>query len=68
MIENFGKYLGIEGKFASWFVTIGILMQFVIAYITNDSAIALCSGIAGVISVVLCSQKSILFIFGAYCN
>lgn len=63
MIENFGKYLGIEGKFASWFVTIGILTQFVIAYITNDTAIALCSGIAGVISVVLCSQKKYSFYF-----
>lgn len=63
MIENFGKYLGVEGTFASWFVTIGIITQLLTYYIMNDSALAVCSGIAGVISVVLCSQKKYAFYF-----
>lgn len=63
IISKFGKYLGVEGTFASWFVTIGILTQLVTCYIMNEPAIAVCSGIAGVISVVLCSQKKYSFYF-----
>lgn len=63
IINKFGKYLGVEGTFASWFVTIGIITQLITCYITNDSALSLCSGIAGVISVVLCSQKKYIFYF-----
>ena len=63
MVEKFGKYLGLDGKFASWFVLLGILTQIITCYIMNDTILALCSGIAGVISVVLCSQKKISFYF-----
>ena len=63
IISKFGKYLGVEGTFASWFVTLGILTQLVTCYIMNEPAIAVCSGIAGVISVVLCSQKKYTFYF-----
>lgn len=63
IINKFGKYLGVEGTFASWFVTIGILTQLITCYIMNDTALAACSGIAGVISVVLCSQKKYSFYF-----
>lgn len=63
IINKFGKYLGVEGTFASWFVTLGILTQLVTCYIMNDTALAACSGIAGVISVVLCSQKKYSFYF-----
>jgi nicotinamide mononucleotide transporter len=63
IINKFGKYLGVEGTFASWFVTIGIITQLLTYYIMNDSALAVCSGIAGVISVVLCSQKKYAFYF-----
>lgn len=63
IINKFGKYLGVEGTFASWFVTIGIITQLITCYITNDSTLSLCSGIAGVISVVLCSQKKYSFYF-----
>ena len=63
MVENFGKYIGIEGRFASWFVIIGILTQLLTCYIMGDTILALCSGIAGVISVVLCSQKKVSFYF-----
>lgn len=63
IINKFGKYLGVEGTFASWFVTLGILTQLITCYIMNDTALAVCSGIAGVISVVLCSQKKYSFYF-----
>lgn len=63
IINKFGKYLGVEGTFASWFVTLGILTQLITCEIMNDTTLAACSGIAGVISVVLCSQKKYSFYF-----
>lgn len=63
IVKNFGKWFGIEGVFASWFVILGILSQLVTCYIMNDSGLAVCSGIAGVVSVVLCSQKKLSFYF-----
>ena len=63
IIIKFGKWLGVEGTFASWFVLIGIITQLITCYIMGDTLIALCSGIAGVISVVLCSQKKLSFYF-----
>jgi nicotinamide mononucleotide transporter len=57
------KILNIDGIFARWFVIIGVLIQLVTFYITNDTVLALISGIAGVISVVLCSQKKLSFYF-----
>lgn len=63
IVNKIGKYLGVEGNFASWFVLIGILTQLITCYIMKEPAIAVCSGIAGVISVVLCSQKKFTFYF-----
>lgn len=63
IVNKFGEYFGVEGTFGSWFVTIGIITQLITCYITNDSALSLCSGISGVISVVLCSQKKYSFYF-----
>ena len=63
IINKFGKCLGVEGTFASWFVLIGIITQLLTCYIMEDTLLALCSGIAGVISVVLCSQKKYAFYF-----
>lgn len=63
VINRFGKCLGVEGTFASWFVLIGIITQLLTCYIMEDTLLALCSGIAGVISVVLCSQKKYAFYF-----
>ena len=63
IIKNFGKWFGIEGTFASWFVTLGIISQLLTCHIMNESALAVCSGIAGVVSVVLCSQKKYNFYF-----
>ena len=63
IINKFGKCLSVEGTFASWFVLIGIITQILTCYIMEDTLLALCSGIAGVISVVLCSQKKLSFYF-----
>ncbi|WQJ51922.1 MAG: PnuC-like nicotinamide mononucleotide transport [Hatfieldvirus porci] len=47
------------------FMLIGIFMQIIVFYITGDSVISLISGISGIISVILCSQKKFSFyIFG----
>lgn len=63
IVNKIGKFLGVEGNFASWFVLIGIITQCLTCYIMGDTLLALCSGIAGVISVVLCSQKKYSFYF-----
>ena len=63
IINKFGKCLGVEGTFASWFVLIGIITQILTCYIMEDTLLALCSGIAGVVSVVLCSQEKYAFYF-----
>ena len=57
------SYFGIEGTFAIWFVLTGIATQILTWYLMNDSMLSLYSGIAGVISVVLCSQKKYAFYF-----
>ena len=63
IVNKIGKFLGVEGNFASWFVLTGIITQCLTCYIMDDTSLALCSGIAGVISVVLCSQKKYSFYF-----
>lgn len=48
-----------------WLVTIGCIMQLVAFIITKCSYISFISGTAGVLSVVLCSEKKIsMYIFG----
>lgn len=57
------KFLNIDGTFAKYFVCFGVLIQLITFYVTDDTVLALISGIAGVISVVLCSQKKLSFYF-----
>lgn len=45
------------------FMIIGIFLQLVAWYITKDSLISLISGVTGIISVILCSQRKISFYF-----
>ena len=45
------------------FMFIGIFLQLVVWYITNDSLVSLISGVTGIISVILCSQRKISFYF-----
>lgn len=63
LVAKFGNWCGVDGEFAAWFVTIGILLQLITGYVMNDTAMAVCSGIAGTISVVLCSQRKYNFYF-----
>lgn len=55
----------IKGRniFEHMFLLIGIVLQFIVYYITNDTMISLISGVTGIISVVLCSQRKISFYF-----
>lgn len=57
------KIFNIDGTFAKYFVCFGVLIQLITFYVTDDTVLALISGIAGVISVVLCSQKKLSFYF-----
>lgn len=45
------------------FMFIGIFLQLIAWYITKDSLISLISGVTGIISVILCSQRKISFYF-----
>ena len=45
------------------FMIIGIFLQLIAWYITKDSLISLISGVTGIISVILCSQRKISFYF-----
>ena len=63
IINRIGRCFGIEGTFANWFVLTGIVTQILTWHLMDDSMLSLYSGIAGVISVVLCSQKKYAFYF-----
>lgn len=63
IINKIGGYFGVEGTFANWFVLTGIITQIITWYLMDDSILSLYSGIAGIISVVLCSQKKYAFYF-----
>lgn len=45
------------------FMLIGIFLQLIAWYITKDSLVSLISGVTGIISVILCSQRKISFYF-----
>ena len=52
-------------KFSTWFIIFGVILQVLCYFITGDSWLSLVSGILGVISVVLCSDRKFSFyIFG----
>lgn len=53
-------------RFGTIFMLCGILIQVITACIGGDTALSLISGIAGVISVVLCSQKKFSFYIFAW--
>ena len=51
-------------KYNTWTIimlTIGILSQIVTFIFTNDTLLALISGIAGIYSVVYCSEKKMKY-------
>ena len=45
------------------FMFIGIFLQLIAWYITKNSLVSLISGVTGIISVILCSQRKISFYF-----
>ena len=60
------RLLNIEGTFALWFVLTGIATQAVVFALSDDSLLSFVSGVAGVISVVLCSQRKLSFYFWSF--
>lgn len=60
------RLLNIEGTFALWFVLTGIATQAVVFALSDDSLLSFVSGVAGVVSVVLCSQRKLSFYFWGF--
>ena len=60
------RLLNIEGTFALWFVLTGIATQAVVFALFDDSLLSFVSGVAGVVSVVLCSQRRLSFYFWGF--
>lgn len=60
------RLLNIEGTFAFWFVLTGIATQAVVFALSDDSLLSFVSGVAGVVSVVLCSQRKLSFYFWGF--
>ncbi len=60
------RLLNIEGTFALWFVLTGITTQAVAFALSDDSLLSFVSGVAGVVSVVLCSQRKLSFYFWGF--
>ena len=50
-----------KNRFGALFMLFGIMLQIFSFYYTKGSTISLISGIAGIISVVLCAQRKISF-------
>lgn len=60
-IEN----LNFTNKFGYIFIFLGLAVQFLTSVITDGSDLSMVSGIFGIISVVLCSQRRLMFyLFG----
>ena len=58
--------LNIDEKLGLFFILFGIMTQLFTFLSTNDTILSLISGIAGIISVVLCSQRKISFYFWSF--
>lgn len=57
--------MNFTNKFGYIFIFVGIVIQFLVSVITGGSDLSLVSGICGIISVVLCSQRKFTFyLFG----
>lgn len=59
------KYLNLD-KFGFWFIVFGLSTQVLTYIVTEDTMLSLISGMTGVISVVLCSQRKISFYFWGF--
>lgn len=65
MLEKIKNEL-FSSRFGTIFMLCGILVQVITAYISGDTILSVISGVAGVISVVLCSQKKFSFYIFAW--
>lgn len=66
MKNKIQSLFNVEGWFGIAFILTGIATQVATYAFTEDSFISLVSGIAGVISVVLCSQRKLSFYFWGF--
>ena len=66
MKNKIQSLFNVEGWFGIAFILMGIVTQVATYAFTEDSFISLVSGIAGVISVVLCSQRKLSFYFWGF--
>lgn len=66
MKNKIQSLFNVEGWFGIAFILTGIATQIATYAFTEDSFISLVSGIAGVISVVLCSQRKLSFYFWGF--
>lgn len=66
MKNKIQSLFNVEGWFGIAFILTGIATQVATYAFTEDSFLSLVSGIAGVISVVLCSQRKLSFFFWGF--
>lgn len=66
MKNKIQSLFNVEGWFGIAFILTGIATQVATYALTEDSFLSLVSGIAGVISVVLCSQRKLSFYFWGF--
>lgn len=66
MKNKIQSLFNVEGWFGIAFILTGIATQLATYALTEDSFLSLVSGIAGVISVVLCSQRKLSFYFWGF--
>lgn len=66
MKDKIQSLFNVEGWFGIAFILTGIATQVATYALTEDSFLSLVSGIAGVISVVLCSQRKLSFYFWGF--
>ena len=66
MKNKIQSLFNVEDWFGIAFIMAGIATQVVTYALTEDSLLSLVSGIAGVISVVLCSQRKLSFYFWGF--
>lgn len=63
MKNKIQSLLHVEDSFGAWFMATGIAVQFLAFLLSGETLLSLISGIAGVVSVILCSQRKLSFYF-----
>lgn len=63
MKNKIQSLLRVEDYFGAWFMATGIVVQLLVFLLSEETLLSFISGIAGVVSVVLCSQRKLSFYF-----